>query len=333
MEKRYLITGVSGFIGYHVSKKLLDNNKNVIGIDNMNTYYDSELKSDRLKILMQHPNFEFIKIDLIDKNSIESLFINYKFQFVIHLGAQAGVRYSIDNPDVYINSNIIGTYNILEMCRYYPVEHLIYASSSSVYGGSNEVPFKETDFVDNPISLYAASKKSNELMAYTYSHLYDIPSTGMRFFTVYGPMGRPDMAYFKFTNNFFQGAPIKVYNNGNIQNDLSRDFTYIDDVVESIVKLLYKAPKKFPRHNIYNIGNSNPEKLMDFIKTLEFCLSNSLKKKIKFEIEYHPIQSGDVLKTYASTKSLEALIGFKPTVKLIDGLQKFTDWYVEYYKK
>ena len=231
---------------------------------------------------------------------------------MIHLAAQAGVRYSIDNPGVYIQSNINGTYNISEACRHHPAKHLVYASSSSVYGANKKVPFEETDFVDNPVSLYAATKKSNELMAHTYSHLYSIPSTGLRFFTVYGPMGRPDMAYFGFTNKYFKGETLNIFNNGDFENDMYRDFTYIDDIVEGIIKVLYTPPKEImPMHRVLNIGNNNPEKLMVFIQTLEQCLSNSLNKNVEFKKEFEPIKPGDVHKTYASTDKLEELVNFK----------------------
>src|SRR5690554_1356372 len=261
------------------------------------------------------------------------VFEEYRPEVVINLAAQAGVRYSIENPDAYIQSNIIGTYNILEMCRHYPVQHLVYASSSSVYGANKKVPFEETDFVDHPVSLYAATKKSNELMAHTYSHLYNIPSTGLRFFTVYGPMGRPDMAYYGFTDKYFNGETLKIFNNGDFENDMYRDFTYIDDIVEGIIRVLKTPPKvENPKHRVLNIGNNNPEKLMVFIETLEKCLSNSLNKKVEFSKEFESIKPGDVHKTYASTKSLESLVGFKPKTSIADGLQRFTDWYVSYYK-
>lgn len=251
---------------------------------------------------------------------------------MINLAAQAGVRYSIENPDVYIQSNIIGFYNILEACRHYPVDHLIYASSSSVYGANKKVPFEETDFVDNPVSLYAATKKSNELMAHTYSHLYKIPATGLRFFTVYGPMGRPDMAYFGFANKYFAGEPIRIFNNGDFEHDLYRDFTYIDDIVEGIVRLLSNPPEGKVRHKVYNIGNNNPEKLMVFIETLEKAFSKSLGREVVFDKIFEPIKPGDVPATYASTKQLQEAVGFKPKTPIEVGLQKFADWYVDYYK-
>jgi UDP-glucuronate 4-epimerase len=334
MKETILVTGAAGFIGYYVSQRLLNDEYEVIGIDNLNDYYDVNLKNTRLNLLKGNAGFSFDQIDISDKEKLESMFKMYKFKYVIHLAAQAGVRYSIDNPDTYIQSNIIGTYNILEMCRYYPVEHLVYASSSSVYGANKKVPFEETDFVDHPVSLYAATKKSNELMAHTYSHLYNIPSTGLRFFTVYGPMGRPDMAYYGFTDKYFNGESLKIFNNGNFENDMYRDFTYIDDIVEGIIRVLEIPPKdENPMHRVLNIGNNNPERLMVFIETLEKCLSNSLNKKIEFKKEFEPIKPGDVHKTYASTKSLENLVGFKPKTSIKAGLQKFTDWYVSYYKK
>ena len=289
-NKIYLVTGVAGFIGFNIAKQLLDNNCKVIGIDNLNDYYDVKLKEERLSYIINNNNFIFIKDDISSKKTMLDLFKIYKPNYVLHMAAQAGVRYSIDNPDVYIESNIIGFFNILEACRYYPVEHLLYASSSSVYGANKKVPFEETDFVDNPVSLYAATKKSNELMAHTYSHLYNIPATGLRFFTVYGPMGRPDMAYFKFVNMYFNNQKIHIYNNGDFNNDMYRDFTYIDDIIEGILRLVVKPPiNKNPHHNIFNIGNNNPEKLMVFINMLEECLSNSLNKNIEFKKVYEPI--------------------------------------------
>lgn len=334
MNDVYLVTGAAGFIGYFLSERLLSEGKTVIGVDNLNDYYDVNLKLTRLSLLEQKKNFSFHKIDISDKNSFEILFKNNTISYVVNLAAQAGVRYSIDNPDVYMQSNIIGFYNVLELCRYYPVKHLVYASSSSVYGANKKVPFQETDFVDNPVSLYAATKKSNELMAYTYSHLYKIPATGLRFFTVYGPMGRPDMAYFSFTSKYFKNEAIKIYNNGDFENDLYRDFTYIDDIIEGIIKVLSNPPKDInSMHRILNIGNNNPEKLMVFINTLENSLSNSLNRKIDFKREYEPIKPGDVHRTYASTTALEDLVGFKPSTSIKDGLQKFTDWYVDYYIK
>lgn len=333
-DKTYFITGAAGFIGYYLSKKLLGQGCKVIGIDNLNDYYDVNLKHERLKQLEPFEKFSFIKGDISDKQLIDNLFAEYKPNIVVNLAAQAGVRYSIENPDVYIQSNIIGFYNILEACRFHPVDHLLYASSSSVYGANKKVPFEETDFVDNPVSLYASTKKSNELMAHTYSHLYQIPATGLRFFTVYGPMGRPDMAYFGFTNKFFEGEEIKIFNNGDFENDLYRDFTYVDDIVEGIERLLSNPSIEEGQvpHRIFNIGNSNPEKLMVFIETLEKCLSNTLGKKVEFKKKFEPIKPGDVPATFASTTLLEKAIKFKPETSIEEGLQQFVDWYCEYYK-
>jgi UDP-glucuronate 4-epimerase len=329
--KTYLVTGSAGFIGYHLAERLLNQGEKVIGIDNLNDYYDVSLKHERLNRIENHQNFTFIKGDISDKDLVLNLFKEYSPEIVLHMAAQAGVRYSIENPDVYIESNVIGFFNIIEACRNYPVEHLLYASSSSVYGANKKVPFEETDFVDHPVSLYAATKKSNELMAHVYSHLYNIPSTGLRFFTVYGPMGRPDMAYFKFTDMLFNNEPIHIYNNGDFENDMYRDFTYIDDIVEGILRLSEKPPVEFrPKHKVYNIGNNNPEKLMYFIETLEQCLSNSLGKDVRFEKIFEPIKPGDVHKTYASTDLLNERIGFKPKTSIQEGLQKFTDWYVNF---
>lgn len=334
MKETILVTGAAGFIGYYVSKRLLDDGFDVVGVDNLNNYYDVNLKHTRLNFLNEFKSFSFYKIDISNKKDLVKIFEKHSFKYIVHLAAQAGVRYSIENPDTYILSNIIGTYNILEMCRHYPVDHLIYASSSSVYGANTKVPFEETDLVDNPVSLYAATKKSNELMAYTYSKLYKIPVTGLRFFTVYGPFGRPDMAYFSFVDKYFKNESIKIYNNGDFDNDMYRDFTYIDDIVDGIIKVINIPPyNQNPRYRILNIGNSKPEKLMVFIKTLEKCLSASLNTEIEFIKVYEPIKKGDVHKTYASTKLLEDLTGFKPEKSIMYGLQKFTDWYVDYYHK
>lgn len=333
---RILITGAAGFIGFHLSKKLLDQSYQIIGIDNLNDYYDSELKNSRLEILGQYKNFEFYKVDLKNKKEVDEVFETYHPTHVINLAAQAGVRYSIENPYAYVDSNLIGFMNILEACRNFPVEHLLYASSSSVYGGNKVAPFSTNHNVDHPVSLYAATKKSNELMAHTYSHLYGIPTTGLRFFTVYGPFGRPDMAYFSFTQDILAGRPIKVFNHGKME----RDFTYIDDVVEGIVKLIHKVPvankdwderkddlsTSFAPYKIYNIGNNNPVPLMRFINALESALGKEAEKI------YMDMQPGDVQRTYADVLDLERDINFKPSTSIEDGLQKFVDWYVEYYK-
>jgi len=332
-SKKILVTGAAGFIGFYLAKRLLEQGCRVIGIDNLNDYYDVNLKQARLEKLTPFAKFTFVKVDISDKEMLMKLFAEHQPEIVVNLAAQAGVRYSIDHPDAYIQSNIIGFYNILEACRHNPVEHLVYASSSSVYGSNKKVPFEETDFVDHPVSLYAVTKKSNELMAHTYSHLYKIPATGLRFFTVYGPMGRPDMAYFGFTNKYFAGEPIHIFNNGDFEHDLYRDFTYIDDIVEGIVRLLPNPPGAADGapSKVYNIGNNRPEKLMTFIATLEKCLSNALGREVVFEKIFEPLKPGDVPATYASTDLLQAAVGFKPQTSIQDGLQKFADWYVEYY--
>ncbi len=300
-------------------------------IDNINDYYDVNLKYTRLEQLKPYENFTFIKGDISNKEMVTKTFEEYKPNVVVNLAAQAGVRYSIENPDVYIQSNIIGFYNILEACRYNPVDHLVYALSSSVYGANKKVPFEESDFVDNPVSFYASTKKSNELMAHTYSHLYKIPATGLSFFTVYGPMGRPDMAYFGFTDKYFAGEPIKIFNNGDFDNDLYRDFTYIDDIVEGIVRLIGLPPVESVPHKVYNVGNNSPEKLMVFIQALEKALSSALEKNVEFNKVYEPIKPGDVPATYASTDLLQKAVGFKPETSIEDGLRKFAEWYVGYY--
>lgn len=323
-SRTYLVTGGAGFIGFHLSKSLLEKGAVVIGFDNLNDYYDVKLKEDRLAILEQYEKYTFIKGDLADNADVFRAFQEYRPQVVVNLGAQAGVRYSIDNPRAYMESNMMGFFHILEGCRYFPVEHLVYASSSSVYGGNEKVPFSTEDKVDEPVSLYAATKKSNELMAHAYSKLYHIPVTGLRFFTVYGPYGRPDMAYFKFTNKILAGEPIQIYNNG----DMYRDFTYIDDIVEGVENVLCNPPAengKGARYKIYNIGNNKPVKLMDYIETLERCLGKTAKK------EYLPMQPGDVYQTYADVSELMQDYGFKPDTSIEEGLSRFVDWYRAYY--
>jgi UDP-glucuronate 4-epimerase len=334
ISKTYFITGAAGFIGYFLSKRLLEQGCRVIGIDNLNNYYDVKLKHARLEKLEPFEKFTFIKGDISDKEMVLNTFEEFKPNVVVNLAAQAGVRYSIENPDAYIESNIIGFYNILEACRDNPIDHLVYASSSSVYGTNQKVPFEESDFVDNPVSLYAATKKSNELMAHTYSHLYKIPATGLRFFTVYGPMGRPDMAYFGFTDKYFNGEPIRIFNNGDFEHDLYRDFTYIDDIIEGVVRLLNTPPVAreggSAGHRVFNIGNNAPEKLMAFIEALEKALSKALKREVVFEKIFEPMKPGDVPATYASTDLLQEAVGFRPETSIEEGLQKFADWYVGY---
>ncbi len=324
MEK-VLITGGAGFIGFHLSKRLLDNNYQVIAIDNLNSYYDVSLKEERLKILKEYKNFTFIKLDISNKEKMLSLFSKYNFDIVINLAAQAGVRYSIDHPDTYITSNIVGFFNVLECCRKFPVKHLLFASSSSVYGKNKKVPYATTDEVDKPVSLYAATKKSDELMAYAYSNLYGIKTTGLRFFTVYGPYGRPDMAYFSFTNNIFNDKEIKIFNNG----DMYRDFTYIDDIVTGIVNLIDKVPSSFEdgvSYKIYNIGNNRPVKISDFVSILEKEIGKNAKKV------YLPMQPGDVYETYADITDLKNDTSFAPNTSIEEGLHKFVMWYKEFYK-
>ena len=325
-SKKVLITGAAGFIGFHLAKRLLSLGATVCGIDNLNDYYDVSLKEARLTILEKEPAFTFVRGDLADEAAVTKLFEDFRPDIVVNLAAQAGVRYSIDNPRSYIQSNIVGFFNILEACRHYPVEHLLYASSSSVYGNQEKTPFATTDNVDHPISLYAATKKSDELMAYTYSHLYGIPATGLRFFTVYGPWGRPDMAYFKFTNKIVRGEPIQIYNHG----DMLRDFTYVDDIIRGVENMLCNPPKANEfgdRYKVYNIGNNKPEKLMDFIETLEKAIGREAKK------EYLPMQPGDVYQTYADVTDLIRDFDFKPSTPISEGLGRFAEWYKEYYKK
>lgn len=342
-----LVTGAAGFIGSNLVKAIYKryDNPSVVGIDNMNDYYDVRLKEERLKELEQYPDFTFIKGNIADKALIDKVFEEYKPQVVVNLAAQAGVRYSITNPGAYIEANLIGFYNILEACRnsygQYEggVEHLVYASSSSVYGSNKKVPYSTDDKVDNPVSLYAATKKSNELMAHAYSKLYNIPSTGLRFFTVYGPAGRPDMAYFGFTNKLVKGEKIQIFNYGNCK----RDFTFVDDIVEGVIRVMQKAPAKqvgedglpIPPYAVYNIGNNQPENLLDFVTILQEELLRAGVLPVDYDFESHkelvPMQPGDVPVTYADTSALERDFGFKPSTSLREGLRAFAQWYKEYY--
>ena len=338
-RQKILVTGAAGFIGFHVSKALLERGDEVIGLDNINDYYDVNLKYARLKelglerdnisdntlvISEKYSRFQFIKQDIIEQNALEIIFSDQKFDKVIHLAAQAGVRYSIENPHAYVQSNLVGFVNILECCRHNCIKHLVYASSSSVYGNNKKVPFSEEDRVDHPVSLYAATKKSNELMAHSYSHLYQLPTTGLRFFTVYGPWGRPDMAPMLFADAIMKGKAIKVFNNG----DLERDFTYVDDIVNGVVKVTHSTPNKneeLPFYQLFNIGNSRPVKLMNFISELENALE---KKAVK---EMYPMQDGDVQQTYAETIKLEKLLGYKPNINLKAGMWMYINWFKSYY--
>ena len=331
---KVLVTGAAGFIGYHTSKRLLAEGVEVVGVDNLNAYYNPQLKAARLEQLKSIPNFSFQKIDFADGAAMAALFKQEKFTHVAHLGAQAGVRYSLTDPHAYIQSNLVGFSHILEGCRQYPVQHLVFASSSSVYGLSTAAPFEETQVTDHPASLYAATKKANEAMAHSYSHLFAIPSTGLRFFTVYGPWGRPDMAYFSFTRAILRGEPIELFNHGKMR----RDFTYIDDVVEGVVRTLHNPPQANPAwqsnppvagessapYRLFNIGNSNPVELLEFVSTLE----NLLDKKAA--TSFKPLQPGDVLATHASTQKLEEAVGYRPTTSLEIGLERFVKWYLQH---
>ena len=346
-QKKLLITGSAGFIGSNLTLRLLDSSSplTVVGLDNVNDYYDVSLKEYRLRLIEEAAKknplvtWRFVRGNLADKALVDSLFEEYRFDIVVNLAAQAGVRYSIDHPDVYMESNIIGFYNILEACRHYPVEHLVYASSSSVYGSNKKIPYSTDDKVDNPVSLYAATKKSNELMAHAYSKLYNIPSTGLRFFTVYGPAGRPDMAYFGFTNKLLRGETIEIFNYGNCK----RDFTYVDDIVEGVLRVMNRAPEKktgedglpIPPYAVYNIGNNAPENLLDFVNILGEELISAGVLPSDFDIGAHsklvPMQAGDVPVTYADVTPLERDFGFKPQTSLREGLRAFAHWYREFY--
>lgn len=342
-KKTILVTGAAGFIGANLVRRICEESPSstVIGIDNLNDYYDVTLKEYRLKELEKYPPFVFIKGNIADKSLMFEIFEKYRPAVAVNLAAQAGVRYSITNPDAYVESNLIGFFNILEACRHYPVEHLVYASSSSVYGSNQKVPYSTEDKVDNPVSLYAATKKSDELMAHAYSKLYNIPSTGLRFFTVYGPAGRPDMAYFGFTDKLVKGQTIEIFNYGNCK----RDFTYVDDIVEGVVRVMGKAPDKrdgedglpIPPYAIYNIGNQNPENLLDFVRILseELVLAKVLPADFDFEAHKKlvPMQPGDVPVTYADTSALERDFGYKPSTDLRTGLRRFAQWYAEFYPR
>ena len=337
---KILVTGAAGFIGFHLAQRLVQEGHEVIGIDNLNHYYDVRLKLDRLQVLGIDPyeiamgkreinsnsgKFKFLKLDLVDKTELQRLFEEEAFEIVFNLAAQAGVRYSIDQPQAYIDSNVVGFANLLEACRHSKIKHLVYASSSSIYGNNKEVPFKTTDNVDHPISLYAATKKSNELMAHTYSHLFNIPTTGLRFFTVYGPWGRPDMATMLFAKAILNGDPIKVFNNGN----LSRDFTYVDDIVEGVVKTMFRYQKaekqEDENYRIYNLGNSEPVNLLTFIETMEKTFGQLAIKKM------YPMQPGDVERTYADVEDLKKEFGYQPSTGIVEGISLFKEWYCEYY--
>ena len=334
--KNVLVTGAAGFIGFHLCRQLIDAGVQITGIDNLNSYYDVRLKQDRLDQILPSPNFKFVKLDMADRTGMQNLFENNKFDAVVNLAAQAGVRYSLENPHAYVDSNIVAFVNILEGCRHGGVKHLVFASSSSVYGANTKMPFSIHHNVDHPVSLYAATKKANELMAHTYSHLYGLCCTGLRFFTVYGPWGRPDMALFLFTKAILENKPIKVFNHGKMQ----RDFTYVDDIIEGVFRIMGRLPESNPEwrgdkpdpgtsyapYKIYNIGNNNPVELIEFIETIEKALGRKAQK------EFLDLQPGDVPATYADVDDLTADVGFKPQTSITSGIQKFVEWYQQYYK-
>lgn len=332
-ERTVLVTGAAGFIGAALAGRLLAEGQRVVGVDNLNDYYSVDLKRARLAPLLEHERFTFITGDIADEGQVEDWFARHEPEVVVNLAAQAGVRYSLTHPEAYLHSNIVGFFSILQACRRHPVRHLVYASSSSVYGASAKVPFEESDPVDQPISLYAASKHTDELLAHVYSHNHGVPATGLRFFTVYGPMGRPDMAYFAFADRYFAGLPIAVYNDGDLAHDLYRDFTYIDDIVEGIVRIIDSPPPGPIPHRLFNIGNSSPVRLMDFITTLETVLGSALGRPVVLDKVFEPLKTGDVPATYASTALLEAAVGFRPCTPLSVGLRRFADWYVAYYDR
>lgn len=326
-KHKILVTGAAGFVGFHLTQRLLAEGHTVVGLDNLNDYYDVRLKEARLAQIGDHPRFEFVKMDLAYREGMQRVFLSERFDRVVHLAAQAGVRYSIENPNAYVDGNLVGFVNILEGCRHNDVEHLVYASSSSVYGANEKQPFAETDQVDHPISLYAATKKANELIAHTYAHLYGLPTTGLRFFTVYGPWGRPDMAYFLFTKAIFEGKPIRIFNHGKMQ----RDFTYINDIVEGVSRVIEAPPEAGEQpgtsapYAIYNIGNNQPVELMSFVEAIEAATGTEAVK------EYHPMQPGDVPITYADVSRLQEAVGYHPNTSIDKGIGEFVDWYREYY--
>jgi UDP-glucuronate 4-epimerase len=336
-HKVYLVTGAAGFIGFHLSRRLLSEGCTVIGLDNLNDYYDVRLKKDRLSVLEQEQNFAFVYASLEDKEAIDKTFANHEINIVVNLAAQAGVRYSLKNPHIYVQSNVVGFLNILEACRHHNIEHLVYASSSSVYGANKKMPFSISDNVDHPVSLYAATKKSNELMAHTYSHLFNLPTTGLRFFTVYGPWGRPDMALFLFTEAILRDEPIKIFNNGNMK----RDFTYVDDIIEGVVRVIGNPPlvnelydrmnpipgSSYAPYRVYNIGNNQPVQLMEFVRALEKHLGKEAKKV------FLPLQPGDVPETYADIDDFAQITGFRPRTSVDEGIGRFVSWYLSYYEK
>lgn len=330
-QKTTLVTGAAGFIGFHLAYSMLESGYPVVGFDNIDAYYDVRLKRDRLSVLAESPLFTFVEGDISSMDDVSAVFGEFEPSRVVNLAAQAGVRYSLENPAAYVQSNVVGFANILEACRHHPVEHLMYASSSSVYGGNLKVPFSEIDPVEHPVSLYAATKRSNELMADTYAHLFGVRSTGLRFFTVYGELGRPDMAYFSFTRNYFEGRPIRLFNNGVTSNDLSRDFTYIGDVVESLRRLLSSPPSGTRPHRILNVGGSNPVSLTRFVALLEGALSNAVGRAVVFDKIFEGAKPGDVHSTFADNSSLREIIGYVPETSLEDGLGAFAEWYVSRY--
>lgn len=329
MTRTAIVTGAAGFIGCHVALRLLADGWDVVGLDNLSSYYDPRLKQARLDTLVVHDRFTFHRLDVASTTARDSI-AGVRADVVIHLAAQAGVRHSLNDPDEYVRTNISGFLQVLEACRRSPVQHLVYASSSSVYGANASVPFRECDPTDHPVSLYGATKKAGEVMAYAYSHLFGIPATGLRFFTVYGPMGRPDMAYYTFCDAYFRGDPLILLNQGDLENDIYRDFTFIDDIVEGVVRVIAHPPDLPVPHRVFNIGTCRPVRLMEFVGELERALSTSLRREVHFLTEFRPVAPGDVRSTWASTAELQEAVGFAPSTRLADGLRRFTDWYVTY---